>query len=227
MAKKKQLVQDSAKGNRPRAARELTDEEEDLLHLLFTTGEFGDHNPEALQRTVRWLLSLQFGFRARDESRKLKWGDISLITDGITGNDFLVWAGERGSKTRHANASRAFNPTAQATHNERCPIKYYKSFKSHRPEEMMRPDSPFLLAINHRRKPENNIWYSKSPLGKNEIGKFMVMAAKRAGLTGNITNHSVRKTCISRLMDAEVQANYVAQLSGHKNLGFPVRHFSF
>ena len=46
----------------------------------------------------------------------------------------------------------------------------------------------------------------------------MTKAAKSAGLPGNVTNHSVRKTCISRLMDAEVPVNYVAQLSGHKNL---------
>lgn len=46
----------------------------------------------------------------------------------------------------------------------------------------------------------------------------MKVAAQTAGLQGNITNHSVRKTCISRLMDAEVPVNYVAQLSGHKNL---------
>ena len=93
LAKKKQLVEESAKGNRPRAARELFEEEEDLL---FTSGEFGDGSPEALQRTVWWLLSMQFGFRARDESRKLKWGDINLITDGTTGNEVLVWIGERG-----------------------------------------------------------------------------------------------------------------------------------
>ena len=43
LAKKKQLVEESAKGKRPRAAREITEEEEDLL---FTSGEFGDHNPE-------------------------------------------------------------------------------------------------------------------------------------------------------------------------------------
>ena len=42
-AKKKQLVEESAKGKRPRAAREITEEEEDLL---FTSGEFGDHNRE-------------------------------------------------------------------------------------------------------------------------------------------------------------------------------------
>ena len=58
----------------------------------------------------------------------------------------------------------------------------------------------------------------KAPLGKNEIGKLMTTGAQAAGLQGNITNHSVRKKCISRLMDAEVPVNYVAQLRGHRNL---------
>ena len=46
----------------------------------------------------------------------------------------------------------------------------------------------------------------------------MTKGAKNARLPENVTNHSVRKTCISRLMDAEVPVNYVTQLSGHKNL---------
>ena len=33
-----------------------------------------------------------------------------------------------------------------------------------------------------------------------------------------MTNHAVRKTSIGRLLDADVPVNYVAQLSGHKNL---------
>ena len=58
----------------------------------------------------------------------------------------------------------------------------------------------------------------RAPLGKNEIDKLMKTAAQLAGLQGNFTNHTVRKTCISRLMDAEVPVNYVVQLSGHRNL---------
>ena len=45
---------------------ELSNAEEDLL---FRSGQFGDGDPAALQRTVWWLLALHFGFRARDESR--------------------------------------------------------------------------------------------------------------------------------------------------------------
>ena len=216
LARKRQLVEEFAKGNRPQAARALTEAEEDLL---FDQGLFGDHNPEVLQRTIWWAIALHFGFRARDESRKLKWGDVGLSSDPETGNEVLVWKSERGSKTRHGNGhQRAFFPTAQATNNRRCPVSLYKAFASHRPEASKQPESPFFLAVNHRRKPSSQIWYSNAALGKNLIGKFLVTAAKTAGLPGNISNHSVRKTCISRLMDAEVPVNYVAQLSGHKNL---------
>ena len=83
---------------------------------------------------------------------------------------------------------------------------------------MKDPEAPFFLAINHKRKPENFVWYQKSVMGKNKIGKFLSKAAKNAGIEGSITNHSVRKTCISRLMDADIPSNYVAQLSGHKHL---------
>ena len=187
--------------------------------LLFRTGEFGAENPEALQRTVWWLFALHFGFRTQNESRKLNWGDIVPQTDNETGKEFLIWTSERGSKTRRGNGDkRAFNPTTQATNNELCPVFYYKEFKSHRPEEMNSADSPFYLAINYRRQPGSNIRYTRAPLGKSEIGKLIKKAAQSVGLQGNFTKHIVRKTLISRLMDAEVPVNYVAQLSGHRNL---------
>ncbi|KAK3749120.1 hypothetical protein QZH41_004667 [Actinostola sp. cb2023] len=204
-SKRKELVVKYGKGNRPQASRQVLDEEEDKL---FATGELGDSNPQVLQRTVWWLLSLHFGFRARDESRRLLWGDVSLENDPETGNEVLVWKAERGSKTRqgqdHPSGHREFYPTAQATGNERCPVKHYKTFMSHRPVEMNQPESPFYLAIHHQRKPEDIIWYKKCPLGKNEIGKLLSMAIKNAGIKGRITNHSVRKTSISRLLDAEM-----------------------
>ena len=58
-------------------------------------------------------------------------------------------------KTSHtAFALSVPHPTAQATGNERCPIKIYKEFARHWPEEMNQPDSPFYLAVKHQRKPE-------------------------------------------------------------------------
>ena len=143
LAKKRELVEKHAKGNRPQAAQSITPSEEDLL---FHTKQFGDRNPEVLQRTVWWVLSFHFGFRARDESRKLRWGDIVLENDPY-GCEVLVWKAERGSKTRHGDSThqRAFNPTAQATNNERCPVKLFKKFSAHRPEKDETPRLAILF----------------------------------------------------------------------------------
>lgn len=66
------------------------------------------------------------------------------------------------------------------------------------------------------------MWYLDRPLGKNEIGKFLKDAFDAARLDDKnkkkVSNHSVRKTSVGRLLEAEVQPNFVAQLSGHKNL---------
>ena len=48
-AKRKSLVHEHGKGNKPQAAQAIDEDEEDAL---FEAGEFGDSNPIALQRTV-------------------------------------------------------------------------------------------------------------------------------------------------------------------------------
>ena len=154
-ARKRDLVVNNAKGNRPQAARELTEDEE---NLLFETGQFGEDDPEVLLRTVWWMLSLHFGFRARDECRRLQWGDIVVDDDPFCGKRVLVWKAERGSKTRHGDGHcRAFSPKAHATNTERCPVRIYLKFASHHPDEMKKPDAPFFLAVNHSRTPDNPI----------------------------------------------------------------------
>ena len=221
-AKRKNLVR-QGKGNCPNATRELTEAEEDAL---FENGQFGVQDPKSLQRALWWFLSLHFGWRARDESRKLCWGDVGLASDPETDSEYLVWKSERGSKTRtgqDGGHQRAFEPKAHASNNKsRCPVEFYKAFRSHRPEAMLEPDASFYLAINHRRKPNDKVWYLDRPLGKNEIGKFLKDAFAAAKLDDTnkkkVSNHSVRKTSVGRLLEADVQPNFVAELSGHKFL---------
>ena len=219
-AKQKNLVC-QGKGNCPNATRELTEAEEDTL---FENDQFGVQDPKSLQRALWWFLSLHFGWRSRDESRKLCWGDVGLANDPETNSKYLVRKAERGSKTRtgqDGGHQRAFEPKAYASKNKsRCPVEFYKAFQSHRPGPMLDPDAPFYLAINHRRKPNDKVWYLDRPLGKSEIGKFLkdAFAAAKLDDTNKVSNHSVRRTSVGRLLEADVQPNFVAQLSGHKNL---------
>ena len=150
---------------------------------MFERGEFGDQDPEVLQRTVWWLLSLHFGFRARDESRKLKWGDVNLQINAETGNEELVWTAERERikmpQWRRTWQAILSHSTSQQQRTHAALLFFYKAFRSHRPTEMNDQESPFYLAINDKRKPSDTVWYMKAPLGKNSIGKFLKMPAKK------------------------------------------------
>ena len=106
------LFTSTAKGNKPQAAQAIDEDE-----ALFEAGEFGYSNPVALQRTVWWFLSLHFGFRARDESRKLRRGDVQLQQQN-DGQEVLVWLAERGTKTRHGQ-ERGHQRVFQRKFNQR------------------------------------------------------------------------------------------------------------
>ena len=111
-------------------------------------------------------------------------------------------------------------PKIYATNTVRCPVSFYKKFQSLASgNECTR--ITILLGGRHNWRSNMEVWYTKALLGKNEIGKFLSTAAKNAGLHREgkkVANHSVRKTCISRLLFADVPEKFVAQLSGHKSM---------
>jgi len=55
-------------------------------------------------------------------------------------------------------------------------------------------------------------------MGKDSLGKIASNLSEKAGFAGKHTNHSGRKTFISKLLDQGVPPTEVAQLSDHKNL---------
>ena len=118
--------------------------------------------------------------------------------------EYVEW-NERETKTRHGGdlqgGGRAFEPklfSPPDVPSERCPIVAFLAYKSKRPDTMLKAESPFYLAINH--KPRNpNLWYKNSPMGENTLGTMMSRMAKRAGLVGKITNHSLRWTSLITL----------------------------
>ena len=76
---------------------------------------------------------------------------------------------------------------------------------------MNQPEAPFHLAVKHQRKATDAVWYKKS-IGKNEIGKLLTKAAQNAGLPGR------KKDLHFTSVGFRCSENYVAQLSGHRNL---------
>lgn len=212
---KRKILRKSGKGNCPNATRELEPEEVDVL---FRAGYFSIYNAESLIYGCWWLLSLHYGFRARDEARKLKWGDLRLGKDFR--GEYLEWTTERGRKTRTGDENenkRVFDPKLWATSTKRCPVMFFKEYAKRRPSLANTAESPFFLAISYSKDP--NEWYMNRPMGKNKLGGILTNARKRFEFQGKkVSNHTVRKTGISRLLDANVQDIFVAQHAGMANV---------
>ena len=68
-------------------------------------------------------------------------------------------------------------------------------FKSNHPTEMNEPESSLYFTNKHQQNPGDNIWYKRSPLGKNEVRKLLLKAAQ---------NNSVRRTCTSKLLNSDL-----------------------
>ena len=199
LASKRKELTSNGYGNHPNAARVLEQEE---IDELYRKGFFGIASPLALQRALWWITLLHFGCRARDEAKKMKWGDIKLVKDP-EGVEMLMWNTERGTKTRTGEKAQAgqrkFPPMAVATGTDRCPVKLYKAFASRRPDSMKLAGSPFFLQVKTKGWEESQVWYYPTPWGKNKIGEILTKARSVIGLetsTGKVSNHSVRKTGI-------------------------------
>jgi hypothetical protein len=83
------------KGNKPNAARSLSNEEVDLL---YERGEFGTHSARALVNMLWLNNTTHFGLRGCRENRDLRWGDIRLGMD-TSGLEFLKYT-ERHCQTK-------------------------------------------------------------------------------------------------------------------------------
>jgi hypothetical protein len=95
LASKQKQLKKKGKGNKPKAAQALTDEERNTLYI---SRQLGTHSPMALINTLWLNMTIHFGLRGVDEHRKLEWGDITMGTDH-TGQNFIQF-NERETKTR-------------------------------------------------------------------------------------------------------------------------------
>lgn len=214
---KRKSTKQAGKGNRPNRAEELSyDEEEKLWEKKI----FGSHSAQSLLQTVWYFIGLCFFFRGNDEHRQLEFGDIKITTD--ENGRKLAKFNERTTKTRKGTTrdSRPFPPvmTQNLTNPNHCPLFHLEMYLAKRPTMANDADAPFYLHPAAPSKISPDTWYSQRPLGINALGKMMKRIAFDGGLTGRLTNHSIRRTAISRLAGQNVEATIIAQLSGHRNI---------
>ena len=135
-ARSKEIKKDG-KGNKPKAAEAITDEE---VNILYDKQLLEISNAEALLNTMWFMNTKHFGLRGCDEHRRMKWGDVQLLTDA-NGAEYLEYS-KRQTKTRtgaEPRNVRAVKPKAFSFANgstDRDPVFFYKVYSEKRPSSM-------------------------------------------------------------------------------------------
>lgn len=193
LATRRKQLKAKGKGNKPNAAQPLTNEH---FEKFWDNKSISIDDPTSLQNGLFMYIVQCLGFRGRNEGRQLMWGDLMHVSTE-NGEEFLEF-NERLSKTRtgefSTSSTRKFAPKMfkNTSNPDRCPIMLYKEFESRRPSDMLTPDSPFFLAVNHNRS-KSGQWYKKAPLGEHSLAKIVPEMCKKNGIHGKFSNHSLRK----------------------------------
>ncbi|XP_022807030.1 uncharacterized protein LOC111344097 [Stylophora pistillata] len=93
------------------------------------------------------------------------------------------------------------------------PVRLFKLWLSKRPEGM-KNTGPLYLSIINRPK-SADVWYTKVRMGQNTIGNLMKSMASCLRTNKKLTNHSMRKTLVSKLKKSGQPRNIICEITGH------------
>ena len=155
------------------ASDEISDQD---LSVMYEKQVLGLATPSSLIYSMWMICTLHFCIRTGKETHDLRWGDIEMRSDD-DGAEYHVYTQERQTKTRTGSNSMDVRKTKHKAHAvpevlDRDPVALYKKFRSARPVEMLDPDSPFFLSINHTPK-SGHPSYKKMPMGINKMYSIM------------------------------------------------------
>ncbi|MEW8548360.1 MAG: DUF3504 domain-containing protein [Candidatus Thiodiazotropha sp.] len=202
-----------------RAGKDTTENKEPIskadLYKLQTSGLFSTETPQTLQNKIFFDIMSHFGRRGREGLRSLKPTSFKFQTDN-EGHRYVAMAYNEADKTHHGVDSREKPkaPRMYETSGESCPVKAFEKYLSKlNPEN----DALFQKALVKYHK-DGAVWYSKIPIGVNQLYDFMPRLSAEAGLSRRYTNHCIRAMVASNLCDAGVSNMGIMSVTGHRNV---------
>ncbi|MCP3929111.1 MAG: DUF3504 domain-containing protein, partial [Bacteroidetes bacterium] len=188
--------------------------EMDLAKIKLPTS-FDLNDPAQLQEKVFFDIQYNFGRRGRENLRDLK-RDAFLLGVDDSGREYIELSyNEKTKNHQHASDRNATKPRMYEHQLQSCPVTSLKRYLS-----KLEPQCDVLFTfpkVGKGFKPEeSNTWYSKRPIGKNTLGKFMHRISQRLQLSQMYTNHSIRATTITQLSNAGFEARSIMRVTGHR-----------
>ncbi|VDI68006.1 Hypothetical predicted protein [Mytilus galloprovincialis] len=189
---------------------------------LYDKGILGVDNPQQLLDTLLYLCGLHFALRGGTEHRRLRLNSNPQITGPFQDKDaklrYMLYkedvskANAGGLKHRKVvpKCVRAFeNPE----NRNKCIVTVFEKYKSLCPANGVK-DCFYLTPLKHIKDGQ---WYSNNPIGHNTLQGTVKRLCASIGLTGKRTNHSLRASAATRLYNAGIEEQRVAETTGHRS----------
>ena len=183
--------------------------------LMYSSGTLSNLNPKSLQHKVYYEMTLHFGRRAREGLHDMCQKDILFRTDS-EGAEYACLAYNPLEKN-HQNVEQGgpeHDQRMYGTGREDCPLKTMKLYLS-----KLTPSNPsFFQTPKAKGWKLSSIWFTRSTVGVNTIGKFMVTISELAKLSQIYTNHCIRSTCVTTLREAGIPNHDIQSVTGHRSV---------
>ena len=126
---------------------------------------------------------------------------------------------ESGSKNRQGGLKERKVPNksmkyfANNANPSRCGVRLYQKYKLLRPR-----DAPIdVFYFKPFPKPRPGCWYYNRPIGHNVLRDTVNKLCSSIGAEGYFTNHSLRRTCATRLFQKGVEEQQIMSITGHRS----------
>ena len=138
-----------------------------------------------------------------------------MNTDPDTHLRFITKTDEL-SKNHRGSDSQAHTGFMTETGTTNCPVASFTKFLS-----KLHPDQNRLWCYGRDAfDPNDNVWYTRKPVGINTLDKFLPELSQRCNLSRVYTNHSIRATTatVHVLHQERFDLKEVQSVTGHKSL---------
>ncbi|KAJ3646848.1 hypothetical protein Zmor_024416 [Zophobas morio] len=193
--------------------------ENEFLNMVQILNE---NTPDGLQKKFFLIASFELAWRGGEGAScftyyfKPEIDNKGLTTGRIEYNPVFSKTAQGGSKPLTSSkwlTKNKDNPNL-------CPVRLYHLLMMKR-RNNINTDRMFLTPNPFWNKIQNAVWYKNSPVGVNEIGKWVKSLAIVTGLDikrRKISNHSVRSSAVSALAKAGVEEQQLMKITGHQNV---------
>ena len=187
--------------------------EDEDLDKLTNSVYFKTNTPTGLANFVQFNIRWYFLKRANENIEYMK-KDTFRVEIGPDGEKRVVKnKGELTKNHRKPNDTKKQQAVMPATGKADCPVAAFELYLSKLHPEMDRLWVRSLAAF----RPEDPVWYTKQPIGKHTLSKFMSILSENCHLSMIYTNHSIRATAITKLGENSVSDVDICSVSGHKS----------